>query len=170
MGVCSTWHTGPCSVQRCQGATRLLHNIQTFFSIFHISFIYSLTSSAWNIMRYYNRQLGPFTYYHLCFERLFSIFTPIISISWPQSDIFFSDSVVSPTHFFHPLFTRGNVFICKGWGLGVEEKGRGGAYEGTEQDSQRKKRVWDCSHLWVWLWAKPLPTGPRHMSNCLFLQ
>lgn len=41
---------------------------------------------------------------------------PIISIPWPQSDIFFWDSVVYSTLLFHPLFTRGNVSICEGRG------------------------------------------------------
>lgn len=52
-----------------------------------------------------------------------------------------------------------------------EGRGRGeGALEQAEQDSQWKKRDWDFGHLWVWSEAKPLPTEPVHMPNCLFLQ
>lgn len=45
-----------------------------------------------------------------------------------------------------------------------------GALEQVEQDSQWKKRDWDFGHLWDWSEAKPLPTEPMLMPNCLILQ
>lgn len=45
-----------------------------------------------------------------------------------------------------------------------------GALEQAEQDSQWKKRDWDFGHLWDWSEAKPLPTEPMLMPNCLILQ
>lgn len=112
-----------------------------FQNIFHISFKNQPTCNVRTIMKYCYRQLGPFTLCHWRFQLLFNcIFTPIISIPRPQSDIFFCDSVVSPTLHFRPLFTRGNVFIREDGGVVEEKGGREGACEGTEQDSQRKKR------------------------------
>lgn len=69
------------------------------------------------------------------------------------------------TPLFHPLFTRGNVFICEGR-VGGEQRERWS--KRNKIASERKE--WDFGHLWVWSDAKPLPTEPMHMPNCLFLQ
>lgn len=79
---------------------------------------------------------------------------------------------------------RPHCFICclreemasseTGGGLGRRGERRkvkkGADCEWPEQDSQREDHnKWDFGHLRVWHLAKPLPTEPRHMPNCLFL-